>query len=106
MDVPAKYDIRVFRGNTFPLSVRVQNESGEYLDLVGYTFRCHIVDSHRVLVWKIEQTISESATAYTFTLNTDLPAGTYHYEFEMTEPDGTKTTILYGDLFILQGAVE
>jgi len=103
--LPANYDLVLYRGDYFPMSVTLKNASNVVMNLTGYTGKASI------------RMLYEDPVAYNFTVTIPAPTtgvvelvlpsvvsatiapGSYVWDFQLTEPNGTNTrTYIAGDV--------
>lgn len=115
-----RYDISMYQGATFQMTLNITDSAGEIVDLTGYSARMQIRSSY------IASTAAESMTSdtgeITITANTGTvaivlsaartaaisfdrstgkpPRATFVYDLELEDADGIVTKPIYGDITI------
>jgi hypothetical protein len=101
--LPSNYDLVLYRGDYFPLRVTLTDSAGVPLDLTGYTAAAQIRSNFDdpvsydfdVTMTPLTGTIDlllSSATSET------ILAGSYVWDFQVTEPSGNIRTYITGDV--------
>lgn len=102
------YPISLIQGDTFNFNFRLEIDN-EPWDLTGYTAKLQVrqstFSSNTLLSLSTTSgitlnNIGEVSCTASSTLTSALPTGRWIYDFELTSPDQTKTTILQ-DVFIV-----
>lgn len=103
--LPSNYDLVLYRGDYFPISVTLKDSNGVAINLTGYTAKA-----------QIKKNYSDNAP-YDFTVTMDAPngkvnlvltstvsetilAGNYIWDFQVTNPSGNVRTYLAGDVVV------
>lgn len=108
--LPGNYDLVIYKGDQFPMTVVLKNPDGTVLDLTGYTGKASIRTTYTDAA-TYEFTISGSGAGgvlgtdgkvnvvLTSAVSATLLPGDYIWDFQLTSPDGLSTrTYLAGDV--------
>jgi len=104
-----------YRGDTpLPRTVHFKDTDGQYIDITGYKIWYTVREKPATSIIKndadaiIHKEIDGDATGIvTFSLSsddTDIPVGTYYYDFQYKKPDGVIKTLGIGEFVILAEA--
>lgn len=102
------YPIQLVQGDTFNFNFRLEID-GEPWNLTSYTAKMQVREStfatNKLLDLSTGSGITLTSTGHVSVtassiLTNNLPVGRWIYDFELTSPDNTKTTILQ-DAFIV-----
>lgn len=101
--LPANFDLALYKGDFFSLTVTLKNPDESALDLTGYTAAAHIRTTFAdELSYDFEATVDGPAgQVHLFlpsTTSSTIPAGNYIWDVEVTQPDGNSKTYLTGDV--------
>lgn len=103
--LPANYDLVLYKGDYLPFAVTLQDSDDNPLDLTGFTAKCSIratfgaVDSFDAtctitpLAGKVDIVFPSSVTS-------TMDAGSYIWDFQITDPDENNRTYLTGDVTV------
>lgn len=78
-------DLEVRKGTTVTLTLEIEDEAGDLIDISDYTFPAAIVDKTGVLIYEFDPAAVVSATQQMLTISatvtgsTVLPVGTYNW---------------------------
>jgi hypothetical protein len=107
----AVLDIKVYGGDTMPLLLEFFEDDGSSNNLSGAVMRMQIKASGTPLgqakiTWSsLDGTITiggVDSNEVSFSNIINLKGGIYAYDLQVTYPDGTVTTLLYGNLIVQQ----
>lgn len=103
--LPANYDLVLYKGDYFAISVTLKDSEGSPLDLTGYTAKCSIRSSLgasesfdavcliTALEGKIDIQLPSGVTS-------EIAAGSYVWDFQVTNPDNNNRTYFAGDVTV------
>jgi LEA14-like dessication related protein len=101
--LPANYDLVLYKGDFFSMTLTFNNPDDSPMDLTGYTAQCSIrptigsTEAHNAeltitpLQGKVDVLFPSSVTA-------DLAAGDFVWDFQLTNPDDNVRTFFAGDV--------
>lgn len=103
--LPSNFDLVLYRGDYFPMKVSLKNPSGTALDLTGYTAKASIRSSYEdPTTFNFTSTINAAAGEVDIILpssvSSTIPAGSYIWDFQVTEPGGNVRTYIAGDVTV------
>ena len=103
--LPSNYDLELYRGDYFSTSVVLKDSDGIVLDLTGYTAQCSIRASYSdVTSYDATCTITPASglidVLFPTSVMETLAAGSYIWDFQVTNPDGNVRTYLAGDVTV------
>lgn len=103
--MPANYDLRLYRGDYFPLKLTLKDNAGVAINLTGYTAKASIrttFDDPVAYVFNV--TINAAAGEVNFELpssvSSTIPAGPYIWDVQVTDPNGNNRTYIAGDVVV------
>jgi hypothetical protein len=101
--LPSNYDLELYRGDYFSTSVVLKDSTGAVLNLTGYTAECSIrqtFSSTEAFTATCNITAGEGRIDILFpsSVTSDIVAGDYIWDFQVTNPDGNVKTYLAGDV--------
>lgn len=105
--LPSNFDLVLYKGDYFPLRVTLKDSAGiAPLDLTGYTAAAQIrSDFDDTVFYAFDVTITPLIGQIDLLLTSDtselIPAGSYVWDFEVTDPSGQTRTYITGDVQML-----
>lgn len=103
--LPANYDLVLYKGDYFNTSVVIKDNAGVVINLTGYTAKCSIKSSFSA-VSSFDATCTIIALSglvdivFPSSVTEDIPAGSYVWDFQVTNPSGNVRTYLAGDVTV------
>jgi hypothetical protein len=103
--LPANYDLVLYKGDYFNTSVVIKDNVGAVINLTGYTAKCSIKASYSS-VTSFDATCTITALSglvdimFPSSVMEDIPAGSYVWDFQVTNPSGNVRTYLAGDVTV------
>ncbi len=101
--LPSNYDLALYKGDYFQTSVVIKDNTGDPINLSGYTAKCSIRENYTsVESFDADCTITPAEGRVDILFPTSimetLEAGEYIWDFQVTNPDGNVRTYLTGDV--------
>lgn len=100
--LPAVLDINVYQGDSLSFDAILKNADDSPFVTTGYTAASRIKDSGGTTVGEFTCTISDNVVTL-FIDSTDMSeiaAGTYSYDLELTKTGGIKRTFIRGNIVV------
>lgn len=103
--LPSNYDLVLYRGDYFNTSVVIKDSTGAVINLTGYTAKCSIKSSFSA-VSSFDATCNITAVQglveimFPSSVTEDITAGSYVWDFQVTNPSGNVRTYLAGDVTV------
>jgi hypothetical protein len=103
--LPQNYDLVIYKGDYFNTSVVIKDNSGVPINLTGYTAKCSIKASASAST-SYDATCTVDATngyvdiTFPSSVTKDIAAGSYVWDFQVTNPSGNVRTYLAGDVTV------
>ncbi len=103
--LPSNYDLDLYRGDYFPLRITLEDNLGVPLDLTGYTAAAQIRSTFDDPVsYDFDATITPLTGTIdlilTSVVSETILAGSYVWDFQVTEPSGNVRTYITGDVTV------
>lgn len=103
--MPANYDLRLYKGDYFPLKLTLKDNAGVAINLTGYTAKAQIrVNFDDPAPYNFNATINAAAGEVNFelpsTVSSTIPAGSYIWDVQVTDPNGNTRTYIAGDVSV------
>lgn len=103
--MPANYNMELWRGDYFPMTITLKNDNGTALNLTGYTAKASIrANFDDPVAYNFTVTITAATGTISIVLpssvSSTIPAGDYIWDFQVTEPSGNNRTYIAGDVRI------
>jgi hypothetical protein len=103
--LPANYDLVLYRGDYLPFSVTLKDNDGVALDLTSHTAKCSIRENYdAVASFDAECTVTGEIGNVDIVFPSDvtatLNAGSYIWDFQITDQDGNRRTYFTGDVTV------
>jgi len=103
--LPSNYDLVLYRGDYFSTSVVIKDSNDTPINLNGYTAESSIRQSFSsVSSFDATCTITPSAgrvdILFPSSVVEEITAGSYVWDFQVTNPDGNVRTYLAGDVTV------
>lgn len=103
--LPANYDLSLYKGDYFQTSVVLKDNSGSPINLSGYTAKCSIKSGYSAVDgWNATCTITavdgRVDIMFPSSVMETIDAGDYIWDFQVTNPGGNVRTYLTGDVKI------
>ncbi len=103
--LPANYDLVLYKGDYLPFAVTLKDVSQNPLNLTGYTAKCSIrqnYDSSDAFDAECTITAEDGKVDVVFpsSLTSTLSAGSYIWDFQVTDQDGNTRTYFTGDVTV------
>jgi LEA14-like dessication related protein len=101
--LPANYDLVLYKGDYFSMTLTFKNPDDSPMDLTGYTAQCSI----RATIGAAEGFAAELTITplqgkvdvlFPSSITSDLSAGDYVWDFQLTNPDDNVRTYFAGDV--------
>lgn len=100
--LPSRYDIDLYRGDTFKFSLVLKDVNSVVIDITGWTGLCQVKNSVGAVV--DTPTVTVGGTNGTVTVNmgdtSSLAEDTYSYDVQMTDTTGNKRTYIGGNVVV------
>lgn len=101
--LPSNFDLVLYRGDYFPLRITLKNPDNTVLNLTGYTAKASIRATYDdPLAYNFTVAITAATGVIDITLpstvSTTISAGSYIWDFQVTEPSGNVRTYIAGDV--------
>lgn len=104
--LPSNYDLVIYRGDYFPLTLTLKTTGGAALNLTGYTAKAQIragytknSDAYNFTV-TFTGTPGEVSLVLPSSISTLMAPGSYIWDFQLTDPAGNVRTYLAGDVTV------
>lgn len=103
--LPANYDLSLYKGDYFQTSIVIKDSTGSPVNLTGYTAKCSVRSGYDA-VESFDATCTITAIdgkvdiLFPSSVTEQLDAGDYIWDFQVTNPDGNVRTYLTGDVKI------
>jgi hypothetical protein len=103
--LPANYDLVLYKGDYFETSVVIKDNVGTAINLTGYTAKCSIKSSYSASS-SFDATCTITALSglvdimFPSSVMEDIPAGSYVWDFQVTNPSGNVRTYIAGDVTV------
>jgi hypothetical protein len=103
--LPSNYDLVLYRGDYFNTSVVIKDSTGSVINLTGYTAKCSIKSSFSASS-SFDATCTVTAVSglveimFPSSVTEDIAAGSYVWDFQVTNPSGNVRTYLAGDVIV------
>lgn len=103
--LPSNYDLVLYRGDYFPMTVTLKDANGTALNLTGYTAKAQIKTGFTdTLPYNFTTTIDAANGKVTLILTSavseTIPGGSYIWDFQVTDGSGNVRTYLAGDVTV------
>jgi hypothetical protein len=103
--LPGNYDLVIYRGDYFPISVTVRDSNDVPLNLTGYTAKAVVKpDYASATTYSFTSTITEGTGKVDLVLPSAVSAtlipGPYIWDFQLTDPSGNVRTYIAGDVTV------
>jgi hypothetical protein len=103
--LPANYDLIIYRGDYFPISVTIRDSNNVALNLTGYTAEALIKpDYASATTYAFTATITAATGKVDLllpsTVSATLVPGSYIWDFQLTDPSGNVRTYIAGDVTV------
>jgi hypothetical protein len=103
--LPSNYDLVLYRGDYFSTYVVIKDSTGSPIDLNGYTAKCSIRENYGSVSSfdaTCNVTTDEGRVEILFPSSVveTITAGSYIWDFQITNPDGNVRTYLAGDVTV------
>lgn len=103
--LPSNYDLVLYKGDYFNTSVVIKDNAGVVINLTGYTAKCSIRASFSSVtsfdaVCVITPLSGLVDITFPSTVTDDLAAGSYVWDFQVTNPSGNVRTYIAGDVTV------
>ncbi|QWT29921.1 hypothetical protein SEA_TUNATARTARE_28 [Streptomyces phage TunaTartare] len=101
--LPANYDLVLYKGDFFSMTLTFKNPDNSAMDLTGYTAQCSIrptigsTEAHAATL-TITPLQGKVDVLFPSTVTSALAAGDYVWDFQLTNPDGNVRTFFAGDV--------
>lgn len=105
--LPSNFDLVLYKGDYFPLRVTLKDPVTTLpIDLTGYTAAAQIrTDFEDPIAYDFEVAITPGIGQVDLLLSSatseTIPAGSYVWDFEVTDPSGNVRTYITGDVQML-----
>jgi hypothetical protein len=101
--LPANYDLVLYKGDFFSMSITLKDAAEAPVDLTGYTAQCSIRPTLGATeTYNATLTITPAAgkvdVLFPSTVTATLAAGDYVWDFQLTKADGNVRTYFAGDV--------
>lgn len=108
--MPKRYDIEIYKGDTFEVILNFKDSSSMAVDLTGFIGLVQFKDANNMVAATPTITMNANGTvgaAKIFIANTaTIAAGTYSWDFQLTDSGGRKRTYIGGKVTITQDISE
>lgn len=103
--MPANYDLKLYKGDYFPLKLTLKDNAGVAINLTGYTAKAQIrATFDDPNPYNFTATMNPTAGEVNFELpssvSATIPAGTYIWDVQVTDPNGNTRTYIAGDVTV------
>lgn len=103
--LPANYDLVMYKGDYLPFAVTLNDANDDPIDLTGYTAKCRIKANYEAVEnFDADCTITPAAgkidIVFPSSLTSTLDAGSYIWDFQLTDPDENNRTYFTGDVTV------
>ena len=103
--LPANYDLVLYKGDYLPFAVTLKDSENDPLDLTGFTAKCSVRANYASSEsFDATCTITPAAgkvdVMFPSSLTSTLVAGSYIWDFQITDPDGNNRTYFTGDVTV------
>jgi hypothetical protein len=108
--LPENYDLELYKGDYFAISVTLKND-GVALNLTGYTGKCSIRQNYDAVETfdadcTIDPLVGQIDIVFPSSVTSTIDAGTYIWDFQLTNPDGNNRTYFAGDVTVFGEVTE
>lgn len=103
--LPSNYDLVLYRGDYFSTSIVIKDSTGSVVNLTGYTAKCSIKSSFSASS-SFDATCTVTALEglveimFPSSVTEDILAGSYVWDFQVTNPSGNVRTYIAGDVTV------
>lgn len=103
--LPRNYDLVLYKGDYFNTSVVIKDNVGTVINLTGFTAKCSIKSSFSASS-SFDATCTITPLSglvdimFPSSVMGDIPAGSYVWDFQVTNPSGNVRTYLAGDVTV------
>jgi hypothetical protein len=103
--MPANYDLLIYRGDYFPMTITMRDNNGNPLDLSGFTPAATIRANHSSgTEYAFEATLPGGPGVVSLVLNSDVSAlltpGSYVWDYQLTDANSNVRTYITGDVTV------
>lgn len=103
--LPKRYDIAIYEGDTFSVTLNFKDASNVAIDLTGFTGLCQFKNSaNTATVATPTVTVNSGGVTGAVLIQlldtTILTEGTYLYDVQLTDPSGKKRTYIGGQITV------
>ena len=104
--LPANYDLALYKGDYFTMSITLKDSLGEVINLTGYSAQCQMRTTFVSLQsFDVTVTIPDPLTGvvkleFMSAVTTTLSPGPYIWDFQVTDPSGNIRTYIAGDVTV------
>jgi hypothetical protein len=103
--LPANYDLVLYKGDYLPFAVTLKDSANQPIDLTGYTAKCSLRANYEAAdAFDADCTITAAEgkvdIVFPSTLTSTLSAGSYIWDFQVTDSDGNTRTYFTGDVTV------
>jgi hypothetical protein len=101
--LPANYDLVLYKGDFFQMSVTLKDSTGDPIDLTGSTAQCSIkanlaaTDSFNAML-TVTPLLGKVDVLFPSSVTSLLNAGDYVWDMQLTDVDGNVRTYFAGDV--------